>query len=117
MTLRAIGAASPLPEISPRGTDGSSISTATATWGSSAGANEMNQAYGAWSTPRCAVPVLPATLIPGICAVPAVPWSTTSIIIWVRSRATEEETALLRNASGRVLSRRDRSGACTSSTR
>ena len=44
MTERAIGAASPLPEIASRATPASSTTTATATWGSSAGAKETNQA-------------------------------------------------------------------------
>ena len=87
MTDLAIGAASPLPEISSRSTPASWTSTATATFGSSAGANDTNQAYGGRPGALCAVPVLPATRTPGICAVTAVPWSTTPTIISVSWRA------------------------------
>ena len=40
--------------------------TATATWGWSAGAKAMKDVVFTWLTPVSAVPVLPATLIPGI---------------------------------------------------
>ena len=65
--------------------------TATATWGASAGANETNQACG--SAPRrAAVPVLPATVTPGICAAVPVPLWTTDTIIAVIAAAFSGES-------------------------
>ena len=52
----------------------------------------------------CAVPVLPATLTPGICAVWPVPLSTTSTIICVSSPATDGRDRVAVQASGVVLS-------------
>src|SRR6188472_4043305 len=86
ITDLAIGAASPLPEMASRSTPASWTSTATATFGSSAGANDTNQAYGGRPGALCAVPVLPATRTPGIWAETAVPWSTTPTIISVSWR-------------------------------
>ena len=70
MTALAIGAASPLPLISSRVAAGvlddhghRDLRVV------SAGANDTNQACGGRPAPCCAVPVLPATLTPGICAV------------------------------------------------
>ena len=78
MTALAIGPPSAPPAISPRSVPGALwIITATATCGSSAGANDVNQAYGGTdSTPLWAVPVLPATSMLAMAAGLAVPWAT-----------------------------------------
>src|SRR4051794_27295618 len=89
----AIGPASAPPEMSFRATPASSIITATATFGSFAGAKEVNQANGGLSGDVCAVPVLPATWTPLIWAFWPVPFWTTSTIIWVNCDATCELTA------------------------
>ena len=64
----AIGPPSVPPAISSRAVALDWTSTATATFGSSAGANEANQAYGGRESVDSAVPVLPATRTPGIAA-------------------------------------------------
>ena len=95
----------------------SSIITATATSGFSAGANETNQAYGGTlSMPLCAVPVLPATSTPGIAAGLAVPLSTVATSSSVSSSAVDDEIAC-ENSSCSVCSRVSYSADCTSSTR
>ena len=68
MMARATGAAvaPPVPAWSER-------ATATATRGLSTGANAMNQVSFAPGRPVSAVPVLPATRTPGICAAVPVP--------------------------------------------
>src|ERR687886_260086 len=63
MIWRAIGAA-----VWPPVEVWFSSATATATFGASAGAKQMNHVVLRCVTPVSAVPVLPATLIPGICA-------------------------------------------------
>ena len=79
------------------------IITATATCGSSAGANETNQAYGGTSSrPLCAVPVLPATSSRGSAAGLAVPLSTVATIISVSSAAVDADIAC-ESSSGSVL--------------
>src|SRR5690606_30255700 len=91
MMRLAMGAAS-VPPLPPP----CSTTTATATWGSSAGAKETNQlCVGPLSV--SAVPVLPATCMPGM-APPgpeASAPSVTRIIIWVRSSAVFALTAVL----------------------
>src|SRR3954452_18747485 len=70
------------------------ITTATATSGSCAGANETNQAYGGTSgLPLWAVPVLPATWTPGMAPGVAVPLLTVSTISWVTWSAVCADTA------------------------
>src|SRR6188472_1646750 len=75
------------------------IITATATFGELAGAKLTNQAYGGTSWPSgcvrplCAVPVLPATWMPGIAAGPAVPSCTVETIILVTSLAVVDDDA------------------------
>ena len=59
----------------------SSITTATATRGLSAGAKPVNQSVYGSSLPFWAVPVLPATFTPEICALLLTPLATASIII------------------------------------
>ena len=73
MTARAMGPARRPPAISSRAVSLDSTSTATATLGSSAGANDTNQAYGGRSGVDCAVPVLPPTSTPAMRADVAVP--------------------------------------------
>src|SRR5690606_11302566 len=84
MTSRAIGAATAPPVASLPALPDSTM-TATATLGSSAGAKQMNQACEGWPGPVSAVPVLPATVIPGTCAARPVPCCTTPTIILVSS--------------------------------
>ena len=60
-----MGAASRPPAMSLRGMSASSTITATATFGSSTGANEVNQANGLRLGSDWAVPVLPADLDAG----------------------------------------------------
>src|SRR5205085_7086880 len=94
ITFRAIGAATAPPEAASPAPPPFSTITATATLGSSAGANAVNQASGAAPGLVCAVPVLPATLTPGICArVPVPDWTTPSIMV-VISAATSGVTAV-----------------------
>ena len=73
MTALAMGAATRPPKASLPALPPSSTTTATATLGLSAGAKEMNHAWGALPFACCAVPVLPATGTPGICAAAPVP--------------------------------------------
>src|SRR5690606_17201480 len=69
MTPAAIGAATREPVASLPRSPPSSTTTATATWGSSAGANAVNHAEGATpSVPDWAVAVLPAAATPAIWA-------------------------------------------------
>ena len=68
MTALAIGPPSRPPAMSPGAVLLDCTSTATATLGSSAGAKEVNQAYGGRESVDSAVPVLPATRTPGIAA-------------------------------------------------
>src|SRR5262245_28800454 len=93
MTDFAIGAARRPPLMSEGSSRPDSTTTATAICGSLAGANEMNQACGLGPGPCCAVPVLPATGMPGIWAFWPVPFSTTSTIMLVRALATSGEIA------------------------
>src|SRR5262245_24094780 len=93
MTDFAIGAASRPPLMSEGSSRPDSTTTATAICGSSAGAKETNHACGLVPSPCCAVPVLPATSMPGICAFWPVPFSTTSIIMVVSWLATSGEIA------------------------
>ena len=84
MTAAATGAAA-----SPPVEAVSSMTTATATWGSSAGAKPMNQAWLRLGSSLSAVPVLPATVTPtpdSAARVP-VPSRTTSSIIAASSAA------------------------------
>ena len=67
--------------------------TVTAIRGLSAGAKHTNQAVLMPSTPVSAVPVLPATRTPGICAFVPVPPVTTDSIIVVSSLAVWDEIA------------------------
>ena len=62
-----------------------SRTTATATRGRFAGAKQMNQDVYRPLTPVSAVPVLPATWMPGICAAVPVPLWTAPTIIDVSS--------------------------------
>src|SRR5699024_2710117 len=73
MTAFAIGAATFAPVASLPSEPPFSTTTATATWGSSAGAKAVNHACWAFSLPVSAVPVLPATFVPEICAGEPVP--------------------------------------------
>ena len=82
MICFAIGAATSPPVACWRST-----TTATAMRGLSAGAKAMNQVVLTWFSPVSAVPVLPATLIPGIWAAVPVPPVTTACIIWLISAA------------------------------
>src|SRR5206468_4921050 len=62
--------------------------TATATRGAFAGAKAMNHVvFGVPGPPVSAVPVLPATRTPGICAAVPVPPVTTACIIWFTASA------------------------------
>src|SRR5690606_28536651 len=72
MTFFAIGAAIRFPNPVAR----SSITTATATWGSFAGANPVNQRVYGSPGPFSAVPVFPATSTPSILALFATPLAT-----------------------------------------
>src|SRR5262249_61865172 len=89
----AIGAAPSPPVASLPTSPPCSTMTATATCGSSAGANETNHACGAplWFW---AVPVLPATETPGMRAAVPVPFSTTEIISVFIVDATWGHTAV-----------------------
>ena len=77
MTALAIGAATRPPRGLVAGGAAVLDTTATATCGSSAGAKAVNHACGAWPSACWAVPVLPATGTPAICAAVPVPSSTT----------------------------------------
>src|SRR5882757_382929 len=78
-TCFAIGAATRPPVTSALLDPPCSTSTAIAYFGWSAGANAMNHACGFSPVTVSAVPVLPATLTPGICAaVPVPPGSSTT---------------------------------------
>ena len=119
MTALAIGPAEPAAGDLAAGDVGApGSSTATATCGSSAGANEMNQAYGGlvdW--PLWAVPVLPATSTPGIAA------GVRGAVVDGRrpssrsARWRSSATPPGDSSSGSVLSSTSRSGERTSSTR
>jgi hypothetical protein len=102
--------------MSSRGMSASSMITATATFGSSSGANEVNHANGLRFGSDWAVPVLPPTSTPLIWAFLPVPLRTTTAIICCSSAACSgviglESTLGLRVSSG------FRSGACTMLTR
>ena len=114
ITERAMGAASPFPEISSA--PDCSTTTATATSGDCAGAKATNQATDGRSFPVWAVPVFPATRSPGIRALLPVPRSTVSTIISVRAVASRELIASAKT-SGLVVFRMARSGPRTSWTR
>jgi hypothetical protein len=88
MTARAIGAATLPPNASLPAFPPSSTTTATAIFGSLAGANATNQACGAPPLACWAVPVLPATSMPLIWAGVPVPDLTTVTIILFRAAAT-----------------------------
>jgi hypothetical protein len=66
---------------------------------SPAGANDVNHAFGGTFSPFVAVPVLPATTTPGICAAVPVPPATTLIIMCRMSSADAALSGLL-NTSG-----------------
>ena len=70
-----------------------STRTATTIFGCWAGAKQTNQAWG-FPLGFWAVPVLPATVTPGICAAVPVPDWTTPIIICVISEAVRGEMGL-----------------------
>ncbi len=103
----AIGAATRPPVASEPRSPPFSTSTATAYWRSpgwgTAGAKPTNHACGCRPSATWAVPVLPATWIPSICAAVPVPWSTTPIMrsrtVWATSGVTG-----VRATSGWVLS-------------
>ena len=82
MTVFAIGAA-----VWPPTPCWFSRKTAIATRGASAGAKAMNEVVFTPGAPVSAVPVLPATATPGICAAVPVPPVTTDSIIVVSSFA------------------------------
>ena len=77
-----------------RGMSASSTMTATATLGSSTGAKEVNHANGLRLGSDWAVPVLPPTSTPGICALCPVPSFTTASIICCNSLAFSGVMAL-----------------------
>ena len=81
-----------------------------------AGANAANQACGAWPAAVCAVPVLPATVTPGICAAVPVPCCTT-VIIMSRSAAALAGVIAVEYCCGLVSETTDRSAARTVCTR
>src|SRR5664280_1467202 len=112
----AIGAATAPPVASLPMLPPSSTTTATATLGVSAGAKATNQACGAAPSACWAVPVLPATWMPGIWATCAVPLLTTCTIIAVSWSATSLLTASP-SCLGSACESNERSGACTSLTR
>src|SRR3954470_10124282 len=112
MTCLAIGAAT-VPPV-PCGSV-FSTTTATATWGSAAGAKLMNHVYGAGPL-CCAVPVLPATPMPGICAAVPVPFCTTVCIIEVSCDAMPSLTARP-SCCGCACDSTDESGARSCATR
>src|SRR4029079_17802212 len=99
MTSLAIGPPRVPPWISSVGWSTCWSITQTATFGDWAGANPTNQAYGGTSLPSgfvrplWAVPVLPATWMPGIAAGVAVPLCTVATIILVTSLAVVDEVA------------------------
>src|SRR4051812_22267294 len=106
MTALAIGPPSVPPWISSVGWLTCWIITQTATFGDAAGANPTNQAYGGTSLPSgfvrplCAVPVLPATWMPGIAAGVAVPFCTVATSILVTSLAVVGDVARGRRGGG-----------------
>src|SRR5690625_1541025 len=108
ITARAMGAAVLPPVASDPELPPFSTTTATATCGSSAGANPVNQACGEPSEECSAAPVLPATSIPLICAAVPVPESTTPTIMSVNSFAVSALTARA-SGSGDVRERTVRS--------
>src|ERR1051325_4391587 len=70
------------------------MTTATATRGAFAGAIETNHVgFGVPGPPFSAVPVLPATLTPGIWAAVPVPPVTTACIIWFTASAVVVRSA------------------------
>ena len=81
MTALAIGPAVRPPPASSPALPPSSTMTATAIWGLSAGANDVNHACAGSPLPYSAVPVLPATETPLMRAGLPEPWSTTPTII------------------------------------
>ena len=116
MTALAIGAATRPPAMSSRGMSASSTITATATFGSSSGAKEVNQANGLRVGSDCAVPVLPPTSSQLIWALRPVPSLTTTTIICCSAAAFSGVIAVDRT-SGLWVSSGFRSGACTMLTR
>src|SRR2546428_6932685 len=95
ITCLAIGAATWPPVASLPRLPPSNTTTATTICGFPAGAKDTNQAWGAAPVPCWAVPVLPATVMPGILAYVPVPWSTTATIICVSSPAVPAEIGRL----------------------
>src|SRR5690606_17369038 len=91
-TALAIGAATRPPVASEPMEPPCSTTTATATCGSSAGANPVNQACGETSREVWAVPVLPATVTPEICAAVPEPSSTTETIMSRSWEAVDSDT-------------------------
>src|SRR6266581_3157145 len=97
MTCLAIGAATRPPVASFPSDPPFKTITATAIVGVCPGAafpKHTNHALGAVVGPFVAVPVLPATWIPGICAAVPVPDWTTPIIIWRMAVAVADEIGL-----------------------
>src|SRR5690606_16765709 len=115
-TARAIGAATRPPVASEPSDPPRSTTTATATWGSSAGAKAVNHACGSSPSACCAVPVLPATSTPPICAAVPEPERTTSTIISVSACAVAGDTER-RSSVGLASSTTARSAVRTRSTR
>src|SRR5690606_28568850 len=116
MIARAIGAATRPPVASEPSEPPRSTSTATATSGLSAGAKPVNHACGSSPAACWAVPVLPATSTPLICAACPEPERTTSIIISVRALAVAGDTDV-RSCVGAACSTTARSAVRTRSTR
>src|SRR5690606_26284254 len=115
-TSRAIGAAVVPPEATSPSTPPCSTTTATATRGSSAGAKEVNQACGGASVPDWAVPVLPATAMPGSWACRPVPFATTLVMRSVSTSAVRGETDW-RSSVGSVVATTSRSALRSVATR
>src|SRR4051812_42611503 len=94
MTACAIGAATRPPVAFSATPLWSSTMTATAIFGASAGAKAMSHAWAWFGVPVCAVPVLAATVMPGIGARVAVPRRATSIIICLSTAAVAPDVAV-----------------------
>ena len=92
ITRAAMGAATEPPLALSPTSPPDSTNTATAIEGCSTGPNPMNQACGRPSSP-VAVPVFPATLMPGTAARRPVPSVTTRSIIWLMTTAVSAENA------------------------
>src|SRR5690349_11246785 len=117
MTFLAIGAAMVFPTRDCPRPPPFSTTTATATWGSFAGAKPVNQrVYGWLPSPFWAVPVLPATSTPLILALLATPLATLFTINWVMVAATVLDTGCPYGVGANFFST-DRSGAVMLSIR